>query len=294
MKGNLSCKLARPKRWETPSSLCARPPHDASASATRHRRRAARSTMDEQRALLDQLMGSQRDVPDELKREVHFYDREIDKFWLLGVQPFDLFKNTIWAPKLPVFHRMALGYEWEKREQPLSVLAEWDALDAGARAAYGYERDLYKFLEVLVEACDRAVKRARDAHYARATEVTGADAKRAVDMDRRIAELEKEAEACGEAGDVDGSLARMAEIDAVNAQKAELVKPPDAALKKVLVCVEIKYSTRLQCARNRTIRTSLFSRASRAIDSSKNQLNRLRFDRAREFQSLVGTSQTSG
>ena len=114
--------------------------------------------MDEQRALLDQLMGSQRDVPDELKREVHFYDREIDKFWLLGVQPFDLFKNTIWAPKLPVFHRMALGYEWEKREQPLSVLAEWDALDAGARAAYGYERDLYKFLEVLVEACDRAVK----------------------------------------------------------------------------------------------------------------------------------------
>ena len=85
--------------------------------------------MDEQRALLDQLMGSQRDVPDELKREVHFYDREIDKFWLLGVQPFDLFKNTIWAPKLPVFHRMALGYEWEKREQPLSVLAEWDALD---------------------------------------------------------------------------------------------------------------------------------------------------------------------
>ena len=192
--------------------------------------------MDEQRALLDQLMGSQRDVPDELKREVHFYDREIDKFWLLGVQPFDLFKNTIWAPKLPVFHRMALGYEWEKREQPLSVLAEWDALDAGARAAYGYERDLYRFLEVLVEACDKAVKRARDAHYARATEVTGADAKRAVDMDRRIAELEREAEACGEAGDVDGSLARMAEIDAVNAQKAELVKPPDAALKKVLVC----------------------------------------------------------
>ena len=50
--------------------------------------------MDEQRALLDQLMGSQRDVPDELKREVHFYDREIDKFWLLGVQPFDLFPHT--------------------------------------------------------------------------------------------------------------------------------------------------------------------------------------------------------
>ena len=37
-----------------------------------------------------------------------------------------------------------------------------------------------------------------------------------------------------------------------------------------------------------------FENSTRAIDPSKNQPNRLRFDRARAFQSLVGTSQTSG
>ena len=37
-----------------------------------------------------------------------------------------------------------------------------------------------------------------------------------------------------------------------------------------------------------------FENSTRAIDSSKNQPNRLRFDRAREFQSLVRTTQTSG
>jgi hypothetical protein len=37
-----------------------------------------------------------------------------------------------------------------------------------------------------------------------------------------------------------------------------------------------------------------FENSMRAIDPSKNQPNRLRFDRAREFQSLVGTSRLTG
>ena len=37
-----------------------------------------------------------------------------------------------------------------------------------------------------------------------------------------------------------------------------------------------------------------FENSTRAIDPSKNQPNRLRFDRAREFSSLVRTTQTSG
>ena len=83
--------------------------------------------MDAQRALLDQLMGSQRDVPDAEKKEVRYYCAEIDKLWLLGVQPFDLFRNTIWAAKLPAIYRNALGRDWGADgavEQPLSVLSE--------------------------------------------------------------------------------------------------------------------------------------------------------------------------
>ena len=63
-------------------------------------------------------------------------------------------------------------------------------------------------------------------------------------------------------------------------------------------CVEFKSSTRLQCERTRQFRRSslrsCFENSTRAIDSSKNQPNRLRFDRAREFSSLVRTTQTSG
>ena len=51
----------------------------------------------------------------------------------------------------------------------------------------------------------------------------------------------------------------------------------------------VKYSTRLQCAR-RTLRLC-FENSMRAIDSSKHQPNRLRFDRDREFRSLVGITQ---
>ena len=62
-------------------------------------------------------------------------------------------------------------------------------------------------------------------------------------------------------------------------------------------CVEFKSSTRLQCA-HATVSTQAlrpcFENSTRAIDSSKNQPNRLRFDRAREFSSLVRTTQTSG
>ena len=39
---------------------------------------------------------------------------------------------------------------------------------------------------------------------------------------------------------------------------------------------------------------SCFENSTRAIDSSKNQPNRLRFDRAREFSSLAPTSQLTG
>ena len=67
-------------------------------------------------------------------------------------------------------------------------------------------------------------------------------------------------------------------------------------MQAALFCVHIKSSIRLQCARIRMFQHELFGfeNSMGAIDPSKNQLNRLRFDRAREFQSLVGTSHTSG
>ena len=77
-----------------------------------------------------------------------------------------------------------------------------------------------------------------------------------------------------------------------------LGRGPDRDPAPAVVCVRIKSSTRLQCAHNRTVLTRAhrlcFENSMRAIDPSKNQENRLRCDRARESQSLVGTSQTGG
>ena len=195
--------------------------------------------MDAQRALLDQLMGSQRDVPDHEKKEMHFWDRRVDKFWLVGLQPFDIFKNTLWSPKMAGLYRHALGREYDPDvEQPLDVLPAWERLSDAERDAYGYEHELHAFLVALVEACDKSVARAREAHEAKATEVTGEEAAKVFALDEQIKKVEKEAERAGEAGDVDTSLALMAQIDAINAQKAAIIRPTGAAaqVRKVLVC----------------------------------------------------------
>ena len=194
--------------------------------------------MDEQRALLDQLMGSQRDIPDHKKREVHFYDREIDKFWLLGVQPFDLFRNTSWSPRLASIYRGSMGYDLERsmgREQPLAVLPEWNALPQDKQDSYGYEHELCIFLEALIRSCDKNVEKARDAHERGATDVTPQEAQQLLDLETKIADIQKRSEAAAESGDVDTSLSLLAEVDQLE-QKKRQVGHMEEKTKKVLVC----------------------------------------------------------
>jgi hypothetical protein len=52
--------------------------------------------MDAQRALLDELMGAERDVPltQRSNRQLHFTDPGVCKFELAGVCPNQLFTNT--------------------------------------------------------------------------------------------------------------------------------------------------------------------------------------------------------
>ena len=63
------------------------------------------------------------------------------------------------------------------------------------------------------------------------------------------------------------------------------------------LCANQIFNPTFMCAYSKGSTRALrlcFENSTRAIDSSKNQPNRLRFDRAREFQSLVGASQTNG
>jgi hypothetical protein len=68
-------------------------------------------------------------------------------------------------------------------------------------------------------------------------------------------------------------------------------------MQAALFCVQQIFNSTSMCAYSNVLTQALppcFENSMGAIDPSKNQPNRLRFDRAREFQSLVGTSQTSG
>jgi len=63
------------------------------------------------------------------------------------------------------------------------------------------------------------------------------------------------------------------------------------------LCANQIFNPTSMCAYSNVLTRALppcFENSLRAIDSSKNQPNRLRCDRAREFQSLVGTSQLTG
>eukprot|EP00635_Sarcinochrysidales_sp_CCMP3193_P007778 CAMPEP_0118915226 /NCGR_PEP_ID=MMETSP1166-20130328/15433_1 /TAXON_ID=1104430 /ORGANISM="Chrysoreinhardia sp, Strain CCMP3193" /LENGTH=436 /DNA_ID=CAMNT_0006854889 /DNA_START=106 /DNA_END=1417 /DNA_ORIENTATION=- len=192
------------------------------------------------RALLDELMGSQRDLPESERREIRFDDPEIDKFWLVGLDPFSMFRNTPWATRLPEMYRRAVGRPWsgdpERRERPRGVREVWAEVPEEAKLKYGYEGELLAFLEELIKTNDRAVQRARLAHEAKASEITDADAEKVKAFDFEIDALTKQAEVAGENGEIDVSLNFMAKVDDLQKRKALVFKPNDVRVQKVLVC----------------------------------------------------------
>ena len=194
--------------------------------------------VDDQRALLDELMGTQRDIPEDKKREIRFDDKDIDKFWLVGLQPFDMFRNTPWSPKLPELYRRAVGRHWtgKEKEQPRHVLEQWAAVPEEAKVKYGYEGELYAFLEELVKTNDRTVQKARTNHEAKASEITDDDAAKLKSIEDDIDSYTKQAEAAGENGDIDVSLTYMSKVEELQKRKTLLFKPTDIRVQKVLVC----------------------------------------------------------
>ena len=122
--------------------------------------------MDDNRRLLDELMGKQRDIPDEEKKEMKFYDATVDKMWICGCQPYNLFNNTPWFVRLDANHRTALARDADPQatEQPQEAKDQWDALSQSEKDKYGYEHDLYSFLGELVKSSDRQIARLKEQH----------------------------------------------------------------------------------------------------------------------------------
>ena len=94
--------------------------------------------MMDNKSLLDQLMGEERDVPLEKRknRKRHFSDPEVCKYYICGLCPYQLFKTT----------KSDLG-PYDKIFDD-DCKAQWEALDQEEKDRYPYEKQLRDFLQV--------------------------------------------------------------------------------------------------------------------------------------------------
>jgi len=190
--------------------------------------------MDEQRKLLDQLMGLDRDLPPEERtgKTKTFSDPEICKHYLCGISPWYAFKNTKSSSDTCKF----LGYDYTKVCDD-ECKAQWDALSQKEKDAYGYEHDLMVLLEKLVAEVDRKIARAHDRiDKENAPTPLTDDEKRMVEAwIEEMRELDEEADKAADDREVDTCEAAVKRTEAVKKMKSDIErsKYPD---RKLSVC----------------------------------------------------------
>ena len=160
--------------------------------------------VDAQRALLDELMGVDRDAPPAARaaRPIRVDDPDVCKLALAGLCPHGLFKNT----------KSDLGpCRWRRHEEWggwASVADAWTSLPPADRARYGYEADLHALLDGMVRDMDRKIERARERLAASAAAARAAIPQ--ADLDH-VASLRAQANAAVQAGE---SAAASGDADA--------------------------------------------------------------------------------
>jgi hypothetical protein len=169
--------------------------------------------MDEQRRLMDELMGVERNLNEADKNHHvrHFSDPDVCKFYLCGVSPYSLFTNT----------KSDLG-PYDKVFDD-DCKAAYEAVSQAEKDRLGYEYECMVLLERLVAQCDQKVKRHMDrVRQEHAEELRGigtallqAEYERVGECDEAIkraeggAEVEGSALSLALAGRVDESLALL-------------------------------------------------------------------------------------
>merc|ERR1711907_604799 len=107
--------------------------------------------MDQQRSLLDQFFGPDRDIPSFRIAKPHkkFYDKDVCKFFIAGLCPYqELFKNT----------KSDLG-PCQYNVHDAALKEEFNNLDDDQKRKFGYERELLCKLQYLVRDMDRKIAR---------------------------------------------------------------------------------------------------------------------------------------
>jgi hypothetical protein len=189
------------------------------------------------RAMMDTLMGADRDIPEEHKASVRrraFDDPEVDRFHLCGCSPYVVLVQTKTESMLPPVDPALVQDERLKEE--------WEALSHADKDRYGFEHETMVFLADLVDEMDRRIASNNsrlDASEPSAPEVPAETVALVQELKDQITELLVKAEVAGEAGEIDQSVAFNAEAEALQARATEIEAQADA--KKLLA------STRRQC-----------------------------------------------
>ncbi|CAN6569222.1 uncharacterized protein LOC126625568 [Malus sylvestris] len=195
--------------------------------------------MDAQRALLDELMGSARNLTEEERKgykEITWDDKEVCKAYMVRFCPHDLFVNT----------RSDLGPCSKIHDPKLKESFE----ESPRHDAYvpKFEAELAHFCEKLVMDLDRRVKRGRErlaqeVEPAPAPPLSAEKSEQLSVLEEKIKNLLEQVEALGEAGKVDEAEALMRKVDMLNSEKTALAQQPQndkvlmlAQEKKMALC----------------------------------------------------------
>lgn len=190
--------------------------------------------MDAMRAMLDELMGKERDVPLDRRKNsgTRFDDPEVCKYALAGLCPYGLFKNTKSDLGLCKYemHEEQLGWE--------ELQAQWDQLSERDKERYGYERELLALLETLTRDMDRKIERQRDRADKESAPrpLTASDKARLETLLARQKEAADQSEKLAEAGEIDASFAAAQQAEEFKKQHESLLKSLSAPDRSMTVC----------------------------------------------------------
>ncbi|PKA56042.1 hypothetical protein AXF42_Ash015527 [Apostasia shenzhenica] len=191
--------------------------------------------MDAQRALLDELMGTARNLTEEEKkgyREIRWDDREVCGPFMVRFCPHDLFVNTRSdLGPCPKIHDLKLKESFEKSPRHDAYVPRFEA-------------ELAQYCEKLAMDLDRKVKRGRD-RLAQDVDtpspgpISAEKSEQLSVLEEKIKKLLEQIETLGEAGKVDEAEALMRKVDILNAEKTALTQNDKVSLtqeKKMALC----------------------------------------------------------
>merc|ERR1719305_995783 len=107
---------------------------------------------DAMRAMMDGLMGADRDLTEDVKQNNRksYDDPALDKYFLCGCSPYELLSDTKNEKMLP-------SDGWGKT-QDIGLQRDFLALPPDEKARYGFEYDLLKLLQGLVDQLENNIR----------------------------------------------------------------------------------------------------------------------------------------